>query len=83
MIINLPDSKARLSELVELASAGEDILITVRGKPKARLTGVVPNADPNLQEWARELTESQCQVTGTFTTSRESILDSTRDERSF
>jgi len=34
----LRESKARLSELVERASRGEDVLITVRGKVKARLT---------------------------------------------
>ncbi len=42
MIINLRNSKARLSELVEIASGGEDVLITVRGKVKARLTRAVP-----------------------------------------
>jgi prevent-host-death family protein len=38
MIKTLKESKARLSELVERASRGEDVLITVRGQVKARLT---------------------------------------------
>ena len=38
MVRTLQESKARLSELVEAASRGEDVLISVRGKVKARLT---------------------------------------------
>ena len=40
MIATLKESKARLSELVRLAGAGEEVLITVRGKPQARLSAV-------------------------------------------
>lgn len=36
--VNLADAKARLSELVDLAQAGETIEILRRGKPVARLT---------------------------------------------
>ena len=36
--VNLADAKARLSELVDLAEAGETIEIVRRGKPVARLT---------------------------------------------
>ncbi|HEX3535136.1 MAG TPA: type II toxin-antitoxin system prevent-host-death family antitoxin [Stellaceae bacterium] len=35
--ISLADAKARLSELVERAAQGEEICITRRGKPVARL----------------------------------------------
>jgi antitoxin (DNA-binding transcriptional repressor) of toxin-antitoxin stability system len=35
-------SKAELSELVELASRGEEAPISVRGKVKARLTRAAP-----------------------------------------
>ncbi len=38
MIKTLRESKAKLSELVRRASQGEDVLITVRGQVKARLT---------------------------------------------
>ena len=45
IIKSLRASKAKLSELVERASRGEDVLITVRGKVKARLTGVSVGAE--------------------------------------
>ena len=38
MVKTLRESKAKLSELVDRASRGEDVLITVRGAVKARLT---------------------------------------------
>ena len=36
--INIADAKARLSELVELASTGERVIITKRGKPVLELS---------------------------------------------
>ena len=38
--INLAQAKARLSELVERAAAGEAVCITRRGKPLAQLSAV-------------------------------------------
>jgi prevent-host-death family protein len=38
--VNLADAKARLSELVTRAAAGEPICIMRRGKPVAQLTAV-------------------------------------------
>lgn len=38
--VNLADAKARLSELVERAAAGETVLITRRGKPVAEIVPV-------------------------------------------
>jgi prevent-host-death family protein len=38
--VNLADAKARLSELVDLAQAGETVEIVRRGKPVARLVPV-------------------------------------------
>ncbi|HYU11669.1 MAG TPA: type II toxin-antitoxin system Phd/YefM family antitoxin [Stellaceae bacterium] len=35
--VNLYDAKTRLSELVERAAAGEEIVIAKSGKPKAKL----------------------------------------------
>jgi len=35
--ISLAEAKARLSELVEVAAAGETVIITKRGKPVVRL----------------------------------------------
>lgn len=36
--ISLADAKAHLSELTELAAAGETVIITKRGKPVAQLS---------------------------------------------
>ena len=41
--VNLADAKARLSELVSKAEAGEETIITRRGQPVARL---IPVAAP-------------------------------------
>jgi prevent-host-death family protein len=38
--VNLSDAKARLSELVERAEAGEDVTILRRGRPVARIVAV-------------------------------------------
>lgn len=39
-IVNLYDAKTKLSELVERASKGEEIMIAKAGKLKARLVGL-------------------------------------------
>jgi len=43
---NLYDAKTRLSELVDRAAAGEEIVIAKNGKPLARL-GPLPAEKPN------------------------------------
>jgi prevent-host-death family protein len=56
MIASVRESKARLSELLERAVAGEDVVITVRGKPTARLVAVHPEAkQPDRSQWIAEL----------------------------
>jgi prevent-host-death family protein len=58
MVATLRESKAKLSELVDRASRGEEILITVHGKVKARLTGARQAAPAVLgKAWADELRE--------------------------
>jgi prevent-host-death family protein len=56
MIATLRESKARLSALVESASQGQDVLITVRGKVKARLTRAAKSG-PAAEKpaWVRQL----------------------------
>ena len=54
MIATLRESKTRLSELVNLASSGEEILITVHGQAKALILSVSePRSDTS--DWLREL----------------------------
>lgn len=38
--INIYEAKTRLSQLVDLASQGEDVIIARNGKPVARLTSL-------------------------------------------
>lgn len=40
--VSLYDAKTHLSELVEQAAAGQEIVITKSGKPKARLVPLAP-----------------------------------------
>ena len=56
MIMNLRGSKAKLSMLVERAAAGEEVVITVRGKPRAKLTGLGQTLHPIPdRRWSEEL----------------------------
>jgi prevent-host-death family protein len=84
MVKTLRESKAKLSQLVELASQGEDVLISVRGRIKARLTraGTPPGAKSNAT-WVRELKALQrAYETGRKRRSTQKILDELREERS-
>lgn len=42
MMANVRAAKAKLSELLERAAAGEEIVITSDGRPKAKLVGIQP-----------------------------------------
>jgi prevent-host-death family protein len=57
MITNLRDAKARLSLLVQRAAAGEEVIITVHGRPTARITsaaGTTASAK-DARNWMQEL----------------------------
>ena len=56
--VTLADAKAHLSELVERVLRGEDVTITRRGKPVARLVGIERKPKPIDFEALRALTES-------------------------
>jgi len=45
MLVNIYKAKSQLSALLEKAQAGEEVVIARAGKPVARLTPVVVNAD--------------------------------------
>lgn len=44
--VNLYEAKSHLSDLVERASQGEDIVIAKSGKPKVRLVAVAKRTEP-------------------------------------
>ncbi|MEM6429644.1 MAG: type II toxin-antitoxin system prevent-host-death family antitoxin [Deinococcota bacterium] len=83
MIKSLQESKANLSELVDRASKGEDVLITVHGQVKARLTQALPLSNSrDHRTWADELLELHHELgTGKQTLSSDIILTDDRDTR--
>jgi prevent-host-death family protein len=84
MVKTLRESKAKLSELVETASRGEDVLISVRGKVKARLTRATESpARLTGLEWAQELLTLQKSVgaRGKLKLTSEQILSESRADR--
>ena len=80
MIVTLHEANARLSELVERANQGEDILITVRGKVRARLTRALPEVTASdRQAWVADLRQLHTEVaTNTNTLRTEDILSEGR-----
>lgn len=56
--ISLKDAKARLSELTELASTGEIVIITKRGKPVVQLSSPEKPRKPVNLTALRRLTDS-------------------------
>jgi prevent-host-death family protein len=82
MIMNLRGSKAKLSMLVERAAAGEEVVITVRGKPRAKLTGMgeTPHPIPD-RRWADELRMLQKKYSRWPRGRSRSVLDDLREDR--
>lgn len=60
MISTLRDAKAKLSELVQKAAEGEDVVITVRGEPTVRLSAIKrsDSIDANRGHWIEEALEA-------------------------
>jgi prevent-host-death family protein len=56
--ISLADAKAQLSDLIERAMRGEDVRITRRGKPVARLVPVEKERKPIDFEALKALTDT-------------------------
>ena len=56
--VTLADAKAQLSDLVERAIRGEDVRITRRGKPVARLVAIHREPKPIDFEALRALVDS-------------------------
>jgi prevent-host-death family protein len=84
MIKTLKGSKATLSALVELASQGEEVVITVRGVPKARLCPLaepLPTGSEGRREWGQRSREIPATYSvGTHESSCR-MLDELREDR--
>jgi prevent-host-death family protein len=60
--VNLYEAKTNLSQLVEDAAKGEEIIIAKNGKPMAKLTVVTPAEAPKKRElgqWAKFMTPEE------------------------
>jgi prevent-host-death family protein len=80
MIATLRESKTKLSELVQLASGGEEVLITVRGSPRARLLPVA-QADLAMGAWMRELASLRAGMKTGRVVDISTVLDEVREDR--
>lgn len=87
MTTTLSQSQADLPRLVELASQGEDVVITVEGKPKAKLTRAETSnghqlSAQELQTWMAELAELRERLsTGKTSPTAEQLVAEDREER--
>ena len=88
MTTTLTQTQADLPRLVELASQGEDVVITVEGKAKARITranGIGGNRSGvpvDMEAWLNELDQIRRQYsTGISGPTVEQILEEDRADR--
>lgn len=82
MIVSVRESKARLSELLAKALEGEEVVITVRGEPTARLVPVKASAGkPDLRKWATDRRRILADQPIPGTDSSGAILDELREDR--
>jgi prevent-host-death family protein len=80
MIVSVRESKARLSELVTKASQGEEVLITVRGKPAARIMPVATAPKKTDKTIWISKRRQQLAAQGACDSAAD-IIDSLREER--
>ena len=59
MIVNLKTAKAQLSDIVDRASRGEEVWVTVRGKPKVRMTALHEDQErmEGREQWFQSVRE--------------------------
>jgi len=56
MIVSVRESKARMSELLTRACDGQNVIITVRGKPTVQLVPINKGGNAaDMSQWADEL----------------------------
>lgn len=83
MTATLRETKAKLSEMVKLASQGEEVVITVHGKEMAKLVGL-PKQIKTLdkKKWLAELAQLRRKYsTGKRGRTAEEIISEGREER--
>jgi prevent-host-death family protein len=82
MIVSVRESKARLSELMARALEGEDVVITVRGQPMARLVPVNQLAGRvDMRKWAEDRRKEMLELTIFGDDSSGAIIEELREDR--
>ncbi len=82
MIVSVRESKAKISELLIKARQGEEVLITVRGRPEARIVPVPRDNDlPDMKLWAEELRGRLLGAQPAPAASSREIIDDLRGDR--
>lgn len=83
MIVSVRESKARMSELLNKACAGEDVVISVRGQPKVRIVPIAGATDTtDMSTWSKDLRARLAgQGTAAPADSSREIMDDLRGER--
>src|SRR5213592_1087173 len=83
MTATLRETKAKLSEMVRLASQGEEVVITVHGKEVAKLVGLPKRAKKlDKKKWLAELARLRKQTwTGRYGITAQQIQDEDRADR--
>jgi prevent-host-death family protein len=83
MTATLRETKAKLSEMVKLASQGEEVVITVHGKEMAKLVGLPKRAKKlDKKKWLAKLARLRRKYsTGRVTMTAQEIQDEDRADR--
>ena len=83
MTSTLRETKAKLSEMVKLASQGEEVVITVHGKEMAKLVGLPKRARKiDKRKWLAKLARLRKQTgTGIIGMTAQEIQDEDRADR--
>lgn len=83
MTTTLREAKARLSEMVKRASHGEEVVITVHGKEKAKIVAVPKRAKTtDKKKWLAELKALRRKYSiGKIGRSSEEIIAEDREDR--
>jgi prevent-host-death family protein len=82
MITSVRSGKAKFSELIDRASRGEEIIITVHGKPKARIVPISSSdSGKGDKSWPAVLREARSRYSTGKSDSSGKILDHIRGDR--
>lgn len=83
MTATLRETKAKLSEMVKLASQGEEVIITVHGKEMAKLVGLSsPQRRVDREKWLKRLATLRKKTwTGRYGKTAQEIQDEDRADR--